>query len=411
MKTPPRHSPSFDLHSDSAGCLSGALRRLLCASLRSAAPRGASELADGARWNAAQKNGSSGSKPPATPCIVARLMGLESMPVFPYTPPESVRRSRSTNSADSWPGFLCSERGESVQARRASSSFREAPTYLRQENEDFFVLSFAPEEKRAERMVASGRRGKANVEELKESNGVKERRAAEKKSSQKENVPQRRQSDNKTSVAASPNKEVSRKSCRIMKVEDDVKPPKQKHFPVKQEKAMTANKKKVAASQRRNEAGCSSQATSPVSVLDYPFVDGEYSISFKTSPNSGNVEENRRQQQQQSSRRKLSSKFENLSSNSSSPHQERICRDRAVSLLDEPGIKKSSNVEQFDLNWSQTWGKICMLTEQDVKNSTRENWRSEDVSEIAAVIALEMLELVLQDEVLEITNCAIKSKL
>ncbi|WOL07701.1 hypothetical protein Cni_G16448 [Canna indica] len=58
----------------------------------------------------------------------------------------------------------------------------------------YFVLSFAPKEKRAERMVAGGRRGKTNVEELKErktgeSNGVKERRATEKKRNREEEFP------------------------------------------------------------------------------------------------------------------------------------------------------------------------------------------------------------------------------
>ncbi|RWW43757.1 hypothetical protein BHE74_00050559 [Ensete ventricosum] len=378
MKTPRR--PPLDFNSDAAGCLSGVIRRLLCASLR--------HNVHSQQGVAMQKK-----KPPASPCVVARLMGLDSMPVFPYTPPDSVMRSRSANSAESWPGVSCSEGCDGVQIK-TSLSFLGAPTYLRQENEEFLVLSFAPESK-AETTMAKGRKDKASTGDSKgrEANRT-ERRVAETKTrnrqknshKQQQNLPEREHKIGRGSVVPSPKEKLRRDSCIGG---SNVKAAEQRKM------------HKLAAAQGKNEAGCSSQGSSPVLVLEYGFMDGEYSISVSPPTTSGNAEDERRQQ---SPRRRLSSKFENLNSTSPCSHTETIS-----------GIMRSSRAEQaVRRDWSHIWERICTLTEEDLKSSSTwpsgDVWRSEEVGEIAAAVALEMLDVVVMETASEISSYATRSR-
>ncbi|URE35287.1 hypothetical protein MUK42_06475 [Musa troglodytarum] len=351
------------------GCLSGVVRRLLCASLRG----------DGHGDCSKKKK----KKPPATPCIVARLMGLDSMPVFPYTPPETVTRSRSTNSVESWPGFLCSERSSDTAQIRTPSSFREAPTYLRQENDDFLVMSFTPEDKARSITVKAGdskerKKGGKNNGAKKETRRTEQRSRAAGKQIQKENVPQRKHSNGKGSVVSSPNK-----ACRTTKSGcSNVKPAKQKETPLTDERA-----------RRKNRAGCSS----------HPSTDGVCSLRFN-SPRSGNsITGSLLPSANAEDERKQTSKLEKLNSTSPSSHPE----------TSEPSTKKSSKAEQASLEWSQIWEKTCMLTEEDLKHSTwtsREIWRSEEAGEIGAVVAQEMLDLVLMETVSQMSSNVIRSK-
>ncbi|CAL5097159.1 unnamed protein product [Urochloa decumbens] len=81
---------------------------------------------------------------PRSPCIVARLMGLDAMPM---TPPLPLRRSRSASSAEASPRPWDAPPPSPHQPRgiRASASLREKPAYLRQESDEFLLLSFSPE--------------------------------------------------------------------------------------------------------------------------------------------------------------------------------------------------------------------------------------------------------------------------
>ncbi|KAJ0979356.1 hypothetical protein J5N97_014830 [Dioscorea zingiberensis] len=80
-----------------------------------------------------------------SPCLVARLMGLDSMPVSPCsTPPSSISRSKSTSYLQSTrPVFFTTDQ----RVKTSSVSFREVPTFLKQENEDFLVLTFNADDK------------------------------------------------------------------------------------------------------------------------------------------------------------------------------------------------------------------------------------------------------------------------
>ncbi|PKA66912.1 hypothetical protein AXF42_Ash003569 [Apostasia shenzhenica] len=82
-------------------------------------------------------------KPQETsPGIVARLMGLQSMPVCPYFSPETISRTGC---------------GAELQP---SESFWEVPMYLRKESEEFLVLSFGEDEENGMMQTkAEGRTG------------------------------------------------------------------------------------------------------------------------------------------------------------------------------------------------------------------------------------------------------------
>ncbi|WVZ96065.1 hypothetical protein U9M48_041748 [Paspalum notatum var. saurae] len=84
---------------------------------------------------------------PRSPCIVARLMGLDAMPGAEAPAPMSLRRSRSASSA-------AAEGSPAVV--RPSASLRERPAYLRRESDEFLLLSFSPD----------GHRGRDVREEL-----------------------------------------------------------------------------------------------------------------------------------------------------------------------------------------------------------------------------------------------------
>ncbi|CAL4910520.1 unnamed protein product [Urochloa decumbens] len=130
------------------------LRRLLCARSAgnsddpAAAPRGA----------ATPGYVPTPETEPRSPCIVARLMGLDAMPT---TPPLPLRRSRSASSAEASPRPWDAPPPSPHQPRgiRASASLREKPAYLRQESDEFLLLSFSPE-------GGDGHRGSDVAEEL-----------------------------------------------------------------------------------------------------------------------------------------------------------------------------------------------------------------------------------------------------
>ena len=134
----------------SSGLALDFLRRLLCA-------RGAGTAAEPAA--AAPCHLPTPETEPRSPCIVARLMGLDAMPAEaphaqPPTPPLPLRRSRSASSAEGSP--RPSPWDAQPRVVRASASLREKPAYLMQESDEFLLLSFSPE----------GHRGRDVREEL-----------------------------------------------------------------------------------------------------------------------------------------------------------------------------------------------------------------------------------------------------
>ncbi|PIA59452.1 hypothetical protein AQUCO_00400376v1 [Aquilegia coerulea] len=113
-----------------------------------------------------------GSVPPG---IVARLMGLESMPepnfVCKARIPDAIRRSRSVSSIDHWSGF------DPIQGwhRRimTSLSFQNMPTLLEIDNNEFLLVS---SENVCEKKGIRSKEGKTEKTEMDNNREVKQRR-------------------------------------------------------------------------------------------------------------------------------------------------------------------------------------------------------------------------------------------
>ena len=160
---------SFNSKSATAGCLAGLLRRILCSGNLPTHPSDQikevdSVLCDKDHELKAKEN----IETTTTPGIVARLMGLESLPeinLLHNSSPNSISRSRSMNSADHLAGF------DQMQGphRRVKStlSFRELPTFLELENENFLVLSFENGGESKE-LRSEGRKSEMGFGELKQ---------------------------------------------------------------------------------------------------------------------------------------------------------------------------------------------------------------------------------------------------
>ncbi|GAB4824536.1 hypothetical protein Ancab_007412 [Ancistrocladus abbreviatus] len=131
-------------------CLAGVLRRIFCSGSLPTYPSDQLKETDPIEvqklqpsFKAEELNAS------ATPNIVARLMGLDSMPEIDSGKAQknstSITRSKSMNSAD-WrlEREDIEEQQQKQQNRRVktSFSFRETPNYLEIEDDSFYVLSF-----------------------------------------------------------------------------------------------------------------------------------------------------------------------------------------------------------------------------------------------------------------------------
>lgn len=254
--------PSFEVGSgagEASGCVNGVLHWILCRNLRErrcideeeAVGLGKEERGKTVAVAAASSN----------PGIVARLMGLEPLPAFPYAQPEKISRTRSANSAEAWkgPGLLGEPAaGDGGSELRKSQSFREVRSYLRKESEEFLVLSFGDDDE-SEALALSAKKTDLSFElcGAKESRG--ERNPAEKK----------KRSRNKSSVSSSEIKHFSGSEKGIN--------------PSETAERSSSCRKKISFSQGEMEIECSSQNSSPVSVLDLPLdEDGD----FLTSPDS-----------------------------------------------------------------------------------------------------------------------------
>ncbi|KAK9159091.1 hypothetical protein Scep_005665 [Stephania cephalantha] len=219
-------------NSHTNGCLSGVLRRLLCARSLRTHPfdciKDANEVGSGAQKKnlnfITEENVKSGSM---TPGLVARLMGLESMPDSSSAPrrvPDSIGRSRSANSADYW-----SEFDPTQGQQRRVKSFREAPTFLQSENDEFLVLSF---------------------EKTEESEGFRSnerRKKSDRRDRRVEHKCQTKISDGFRELSTSGKTKLEKKTKKTMK---------------------SRKKHSIVCEEKNRGDECDSENSSPVSVLD-----------------------------------------------------------------------------------------------------------------------------------------------
>ena len=306
-------SASFDVNmcnskSAAAGCLTGILRRILCSGNLPTHPSDQIREADSVVCDKDQELKAAKEcierfEASASPGIVAKLMGLDSMPeinnlLHARSKPNSILRSRSMNSADQLAGF------DSMQGqhRRVKStlSFREMPTFLELENENFLILSFETEGENKE-LRSKGKKSEVGFGELKQrraercKNGEnRAERVSEKKKKKKMmktinnkgcqeankrvlsdlNEPEKqskRISDNGKSKGSSITRSLSKNSHeKPYGSPEAVKTSKPvKHKEVFHGRKLSERKKTSLRVVQNTESECSSEDSSPVSVLDF----------------------------------------------------------------------------------------------------------------------------------------------
>lgn len=131
-------------YTSKVSCISGMLRRLLCSNSLPTHPSDQISLSTTYQYsNHTKEAEADDGLSLKAPGVVARLMGLESLPPFSLdhakaSNNKSISRSRSMNSVD----LLREIKGRNPRV----NSFREPPTYMELEDENFFILSFESRE-------------------------------------------------------------------------------------------------------------------------------------------------------------------------------------------------------------------------------------------------------------------------
>ncbi|CAN6349589.1 unnamed protein product [Urochloa humidicola] len=297
-----------------------------------------------------------------SPCIVARLMGLDAMP----TPPLPLRRSRSASSAEGSPSPSPWDAPPppTPRAARASSSLREKPAYLRQESEEFLLLSFSPEG------GGDGRRGSDVAEEL------------------------------EFLLAAAAAAEST--GCGVRGPEGLRKQRKNGHC----RRLLFGNGEAAGCSstgrRRRMPAApeCEAQNSSPVSVLEVRDAQEESSTSTTTSssleeaehaePCSATSDEVQNTFEQHNSRRKPHDdfhQFDNPSPARSSCHASRSSRERRNRRV----VNKAEVIAQ---DVTGIWQPICRLVEEDLKNM---EWLVQDGANVVAEMESGILDHLIRE--------------
>ncbi|RCV15339.1 hypothetical protein SETIT_3G049800v2 [Setaria italica] len=298
---------------------------------------------------------------PRSPCIVARLMGLDAMPAeAPHaqptptpTPPLPLRRSRSASSAEGSPSpWDAQQHRHQPRVVRASASLREKPAYLREESDEFLLLSFSPE---------GDRRGSDDAREELEFLLA----AAEPKTRRGERGPD----------ADGARKQGRNGHCRRLLFGDEEAGP----------SSGSGRRRRMPA------AECDAQSSSPVSVLEVRDAQEESSTTTTSSSleevehaepcsaTSVTADEVQNTLEEQNSRRKPHAdldQFDNPSPARSSCHassrsSDRERRNRRVVNKDEVIAPDVTTI----------WQPICRLVEEDLKNM---KWLVRDGADVVA---------------------------
>ena len=243
--------------SATAGCLAGVLRRLLCSGSLPTHPSDHIKDSSSGVFGK-EENLKAGEKMEvvATPGIVARLMGLDSVPdinlVCSPIKGNSIVRSRSMNSLDFWPD---SEGMEGKHRRvKSSLSFRETPVFFEMENEEFLLLSFGNE----------GENKELRRKERKLETGSGELR--QRRTERCRNKNTRRQRSETTDMRVSDSDQPSQMVCNNGELQDFLQKPR---VSLEDGAKLRDEKKKNRSETEKAEPECSPENSSPVSVLDF----------------------------------------------------------------------------------------------------------------------------------------------
>ncbi|KAM6597389.1 hypothetical protein CsatA_007913 [Cannabis sativa] len=337
-----------------AGCIAGILRRILCSGTLPTHPSDqTTEETNFLEFD------SKAITTPGTPGLVARLMGLDSLPELgsdwtQQRPQNSISRSRSMNSAERVLGL-----DDSKHRRvKSTTSFREMPEFLELESEEFFILSFenVNERKGTRPKEAKRKKGFGELKQRKEKksegveNGEEEGRKVLRdlngKELQNSNIRRRRRST----------KDNSNNNVKRQVVSDQNK-----------KKERKENIKKIqgvrTVEEQPDHQRCTSEDASPVSVLDC----GQFHIDPKIPISVTEVDYC--SSTTSSSRRKLSMEIKN---------RKKLCPRRDNNLISEERQTErkhlSSRKEQSHddtQECSDILDEICRMSETELVKS---NW-------------------------------------
>ncbi|KAJ1261423.1 hypothetical protein BS78_09G028700 [Paspalum vaginatum] len=299
---------------------------------------------------------------PRSPCIVARLMGLDAMPGA-ETP---LRRSRSA-SAEGSPGPRA--------VVQASASLRERPAYLRRESDEFLLLSFSPD----------GHRGRDVREELEfllaaagGEEGVDGGAGGQRR--RRSNGHRRRLRFGADDAEAGSGRRVFRRRRVPAAAECD---------------AQSASP--VSVLEARDEASTTSTSSSPYSVEEVEHAEPCCSATSVT------VDQAHTTLEQQNSRRKLlhadfdqNFQLDNLTPARSSCHVSRCSDSR-----ERRNKRVVNRAEVVTPDVAGIWQPICRLVEEDLKNM---EWPTGDGAVAVAEIESGILDQVMcemMDELLQ----------
>ncbi|XVF46759.1 hypothetical protein PTKIN_Ptkin03bG0054300 [Pterospermum kingtungense] len=379
-----------------AGCLAGLLRRILCSGSLPTHPSDhitdqANSVASNYTKQQVIADEVKFDAPKVTPGIVARLMGLDSLPEMgllkTQVNPNSITRSRSMNSAEYNKQDTDTIHGKHTRVN-STLSFREMPTYLELENEEFFILSFEKGSERKE-LRSKGRKCKGGSEELKQIKEDKENRVLE-KVSERTNKEDHQQATIRVlkvlneeklnrRILEKPNKDIAKSSEAVI---------------VKgHETAAKLRKKKMKLQHHLAqivEPECISEDCSPVSVLDF-----DQFITDHDVPTSSEEDLN---PEGSNSRRKLSPALENHGCKSPTSNDGNLKEDdQRVNIIEGKNLV-SREKDCHSRKNLECWSVICRMAEAEVAKSSWLCSKNEDITADFGSTILDQLldELVVQ---------------
>ncbi|KAK1357137.1 VARLMGL domain-containing protein [Heracleum sosnowskyi] len=370
-----------------AGCIHSILRRFLCFNTSLSTHHTDHFNAEAALPCRSLEDAESdiGEASPATPGLVARLMGLDSMPVVNHKDINSIRRTKSMDSLRDV---------ELVQRKhrhvKSTMSFRDAPTFLELEDEDFFILSFECPGKNKE---SRSKLGKSDL-------GFSEMRT---KRSEMKNGDKRQSrlsdKENKDYVSDNNSKHPRKVVCPMQNCHENSSSPEiqtqQIKKPINKVETIGGRLRKKKKDQncspvKKVETECDSENASPVSVLEFSELPIEFEVTSavtKARLTSSN------------SRRIL---FEELKNNNSTRSTgRRINNDDQEAKTDgDRGAQIWKRLMKHGQNNGEMWDEGCSFAETDVKQT---KWMHTGVldsvafDEINATFEFEILDQLLQD--------------
>ncbi|XAR58906.1 hypothetical protein NMG60_11014480, partial [Bertholletia excelsa] len=332
-----------------AGCLAGILRRLLCFTTLPTHP------SDQIKFAGMKSQETEKTDPASTPGIVARLMGLESMPRVDLDNTQMnlslISRSRSMN-------YDSQRETEDMQGNhrrvKSSLSFREPPTFL--ELEDFFVLSFEKEFK-----AKASRHKKGSAE-------FRRKRTDRRRESVCEEKKKENQEPHDVVMSEKLNGRTSGR--KVLQPVNKCNESLDTAGEVKQSKATNHGENLKGGKQRKVEENIpmtknfetesSSENSSPVSVLDFceAIIDSGAPSSEEDLRLIGS-----------NSRRKLSAELENHQHPTPGESSNAV-GDVGKRKVTDGKCRGSSTKDRRRWDSGELWGEICRLAEREMVESS-----------------------------------------